>query len=376
MPRGFANRQSLHRHAAGRSPSVCSHYYRAIARLDAALTGVGESELDLEDAEEPAGALVIVSTLDGGEYEIQVRNGSETGKDLANKVKDGMGLPDDARVQLFLGDEPIKPNIQLAKQGIVDGTELELAAIVSTDKALDNASIKEAIKRWMRPATRQSVVDKYGDIGEWNTNQVTDMSELFEYHAEFNEDISQWDTSNVTNMKSMFSDAKSFNQPLEGWDVSKVKDMTSMFAHAYSFNQPLEGWDVSSVTNMARMFYFAWDFNQPLEGWGKKVGNVKNMKSMFSDAKSFNQPLEGWDVSNVEDMAAMFFDARDFNQPLERWGKKVGNVKSMNSMFEYAKFFNQPLEGWNVSSDTSMKDMFDEAKSFKQFPTWYKGPRA
>ena len=422
-----------------------SHYHRAIARLDAALTGVGESELDLKDAEEPeeafvivspvhgvrykikvwikfdtgkdlenkvkdkmglprdatvklllggkpirpeiqlaeqgivnktkleaenpVEALVIVSTLDGGEYEIWVWDGFETGKNLANEVKDKMGLRDHRKVKLFLGDEPIKPNVQLATQGIVDGTELELAAIVSTDKALHDETIKDAIAKWMDPKTRQSVVDEYGDIGDWNTSQVTDMSRLFDQAQSFNKDISQWDTSEVKDMNNMFSGAQSFNQPLEAWDVSSVTNMRAMFLCAESFNQPLEAWDVSKVEDMQSMFAFASSFKQPLEAWN--VSNVTNMRAMFSYAESFNQPLNAWgkEVGNVENMDSMFTHAHKFNQPLEEWD--VSSVKYMNYMFFDAHAFNQPLEEWNVSTVTNMRRMFNQEKSLDHLPMWY-----
>ena len=237
--------------------------------------------------------------LDGVQFEIKVWIDLETGKNLANKVKDKMGLPGHAKVELFLGGEPIKPNVQLATQSIVDGTELK--AIVSINKALhdDNdenggISIKEAIKRWMDPARRQDVVDEYGDIDEWNTSQVTDMSRLFSRRKDFNEDISRWDTGKVENMEAMFDSALSFNQPLEAWDVSSVTNMREMFYWAHTFNQPLEAWDVSSVTNMQQMFENAIKFNQPLEAWD--VRSVTNMWKMFAFAWSFNQPLEAWDV--------------------------------------------------------------------------------
>ena len=35
-------------------------------------------------------------------------------------------------------------------------------------------------------------------ISNWDTSLITDMSELFQFKRNFNDDISQWDTSNVT----------------------------------------------------------------------------------------------------------------------------------------------------------------------------------
>ena len=42
-------------------------------------------------------------------------------------------------------------------------------------------------------------------------------------------EISNWDVSNVTNMGGMFLNAESFNQPLNNWNVSKVMYMGHMF---------------------------------------------------------------------------------------------------------------------------------------------------
>ena len=54
---------------------------------------------------------------------------------------------------------------------------------------------------------------QYGDITNWDTSEVTDMSSLFYNKRKFNANISHWNTSNVTNMSYMFCDAL-FNQDI------------------------------------------------------------------------------------------------------------------------------------------------------------------
>ena len=155
-----------------------------------------------------------------------------------------------------------------------------------------NSTLRRAVKDYVADGARkQRVVDKYGEI-------------------------SNWDVSNVTDMSWMFSGAGSFNQPLNNWNVSKVTNMCAMFWKASSFNQPLNNWDVSKeVTDMSWMFRGAISFNQPLNNWN--VSNVITMECMFDTARSFNQPLNNWNVSNeVTDMDFMFDDAISFNQPL------------------------------------------------------------
>ncbi|MDC1524902.1 BspA family leucine-rich repeat surface protein [Planktomarina temperata] len=55
---------------------------------------------------------------------------------------------------------------------------------------------------------------RYGDMENWDTSLVTDMSSAFSGYWQFNGDISGWDTSNVTNMGTMFSGASTFDQDL------------------------------------------------------------------------------------------------------------------------------------------------------------------
>lgn len=166
------------------------------------------------------------------------------------------------------------------------------------------------------------VIEKYGDIEDWDVSQITDMDNLFKNKSEFNENINNWDVSNVTTMKSMFDNASQFNQPLDKWNVSNVTNMDSMFARTTDFNQPLNSWTVNNVTDMSYMFYRAFSFNQPLDKW--IVSNVTNMSCMFEEASNFNQPLNSWDVSNVTNMIFMFKYATSFNQVLSTWNIRSG----------------------------------------------------
>jgi surface protein len=104
-------------------------------------------------------------------------------------------------------------------------------------------------------------------MNSWCVSNVQDMSYLFYYTSNFNENISSWDVSNATNMNGMFYYANSFNSDLSGWNVSSVSDMRYMFYGASSFNSDLSGWNVSSVGDMSHMFYGAKSFNQNLCAW-------------------------------------------------------------------------------------------------------------
>ena len=91
----------------------------------------------------------------------------------------------------------------------------------------NNETIREAVKEWCED--QESALKKYGDINEWDTSEVTDMSSLFEGRDFFNSPIGKWDVSSVTNMESMFQGARNFNGDLSSWDVSNIKNMRFMF---------------------------------------------------------------------------------------------------------------------------------------------------
>ena len=148
-------------------------------------------------------------------------------------------------------------------------------------------------------------------------SRVTNMSYMFHYAADFNQDIGDWDVSSVTNMGFMFDDASAFNQDIGDWDVSSVTNMGYMFDDASAFNQDIGDWDVSSVTNMGYMFSGVRVFNQDIGDWD--VSSVTNMGVMFNGAAAFNQDISDWDVSSVTNMSSMFSRVTAFNQNLGRW---------------------------------------------------------
>ncbi|KNG79344.1 BspA family leucine-rich repeat surface protein [Mycoplasma sp. HU2014] len=88
---------------------------------------------------------------------------------------------------------------------------------------------------------------KIQGIENWNTENITNMSQMFEWAKIFNQDISSWDISNVTKMCYMFAETHNFNQNISSWDTSQVTDMRYMFNGAKNFNQNISNWNVSQV---------------------------------------------------------------------------------------------------------------------------------
>ena len=63
----------------------------------------------------------------------------------------------------------------------------------------NNETLRTAVKEWLED--NREAEAKYGHISNWDTSEVTDMSEMF-YDAEaFNQPISVWDVGNVTDVQ-------------------------------------------------------------------------------------------------------------------------------------------------------------------------------
>ena len=204
-------------------------------------------------------------------------------------------------------------------------------------KVINNDNFSDAVTDWLDKGN----TSQYGDITQWCTQDVTDMSNAFNglestAKANFNADISGWNTSRVTNMNNMFRSAAAFNQDISKWDTSRVTTMRFMFERAAAFNRNIGGW---------------------------KTGAVTDMNSMFSVAGNFNQNIGGWDTSKVTDMSNMFMDAVNFNQDISRWD--VSAVTTMFNMFVDAEKFNRNLSSWNVAGDLDCFNFADGATDWK-----------
>ncbi|MGY3793474.1 BspA family leucine-rich repeat surface protein [Aquimarina sp. 433] len=90
-----------------------------------------------------------------------------------------------------------------------------------------------------------SLVDNGGAISTWDVSNVQDMGYLFR-NTPFNEDISSWNTQNVTNMSNMLANCPNFDQNLGNWDISSVTNMSDMLVTSglslANYDATLLGW--------------------------------------------------------------------------------------------------------------------------------------
>ena len=109
----------------------------------------------------------------------------------------------------------------------------------------DNVLRTETIRHAVENMETDDIKNTYGDIQNWDTSYVTDMTSIFADKSSFTEDISNWNLSQVTDMSNMFHGAEAFNADISNWNVSKVTAMNGCFHNNYKFNIDIGNWDVS-----------------------------------------------------------------------------------------------------------------------------------
>ena len=74
-----------------------------------------------------------------------------------------------------------------------------------------NHTLRRAVRNYLAGGARKKgIVDKYGEINNWDVSKVTRMSYMFEDAESFNQPLNKWDVSSVTSMYRMFERAGSF----------------------------------------------------------------------------------------------------------------------------------------------------------------------
>lgn len=175
-----------------------------------------------------------------------------------------------------------------------------------------------------------------------------------------------WQTNNVTNMSHMFNGASTFNQPIGTWNVGRVVKFIGTFAAATDFNADLGPWRPVAADDMSHMFEGATDFvGTNLGDWGTSVANVKNFTFMFDSSGLTVVDLSAWTPTSATNMSFMFQGAANFvGTNLGGWDTDIANVENFGGMFSGATNFAADLSAWTPTAATDMHAMFNAATSF------------
>ena len=124
--------------------------------------------------------------------------------------------------------------VRISQQGTVVNDvqmyDLDLS-LTSGNCFINDGNIQAAVDLWISDPTTAEAT--YGNISNWDTSCVTDMSGLFSA-GNFNDDISQWDVSNVTSMDNMLSGSAisiaNYDAILQGWAAQTVQNNINLGA--------------------------------------------------------------------------------------------------------------------------------------------------
>ena len=200
------------------------------------------------------------------------------------------------------------------------------------------------------------------DIGNWqiNTGSAVQMNGMFYECRAFNQDISTkevtvgsktyiaWDTEKLAGTIGMFHRAEVFNQPIGNWNLSNVTDMSQMFYQHQNFNQEIS----ASVQNIGGKTYNAWYtpnnrnyvstfrqsiFNKDISNWN--TSNVVSFNQMFLDSPDFNNGGESLATQSVS-LNGVNYNSWNF----------TGSKASFNNQFQNSGFSGIGLDTWTPQS--------------------------
>lgn len=201
------------------------------------------------------------------------------------------------------------------------------------------------------------------DMKNWDTSDVTDMSDMFCGCAYFTSiDVSNWDTSNVTNMSFMFGGCTSLTSiDVSNLDTSNVTDMTYMFGSKLDLyggpmnylkfnNINLNNINTSNVTNMSYMFCGCNKLTN-IDVSGFDTSKVSYMSGIFNTCSSLTTvDVSSWDTSKVTYMTRLFSQCTSLTYvDVSNWD--ISKVTSMDHIFyNCQKLSALDLSNWDISN--------------------------
>jgi surface protein len=119
----------------------------------------------------------------------------------------------------------------------------------------------------------------------------------------------------------------------------------------------MPAWDTSKVTNMDEAF---------VGGGGSTTTTTTTSAPTPVKFTEFNADLSNWDVSSVTSMRDMFSNCRDFEGVgLEKWNTE--RVETMAGIFRNCQTFATDISGWKgKATETPMKDAVRGALAFQR----------
>lgn len=182
------------------------------------------------------------------------------------------------------------------------------------------------------------------DEGSWSI--LSNLNSMFLGRSNFNQDISNWDTSNVTDMTNLAGGCLNFTRNISNWDFSKVVNFQGMFANSPApLHNDFSLWNISTNLNNIRYMMMAM-VDSDFSSWAGKF--------------NINVMLDGWFLDNGG-MTTLNYDKflnalwLDYNTTrASQWAtrtnpKNLGVGVSKYSSAGASARTNLVNAGWNIS---------------------------
>ncbi len=202
----------------------------------------------------------------------------------------------------------------------------------------------------------------YGD--EFSTANVKNMDWMFSSAAIDTLDLSNWNTSQVTNMSNFCRSCPNLQSVILGdiFDTRKVISCRFMFSGCKSLKNVEFGQNCTfeSATDMAAMF-FGSDKLESLDLSGFNTQNVTLMSQMFENCSMLQSiDLTNFNTSQVTGMQNMFKDCPALTEIKGLESFNTSQVKNFGSMFIRCKSLTDisEVKNFNTEQATDMSDMF------------------
>ena len=151
-----------------------------------------------------------------------------------------------------------------------------------------------------------SKVSSLSKFSKWNTNEVEDMSHMFDgCLLKSLPDISSWDISNVIDISYMFNKCSELLSlpDISKWNTCNVMDINHIFSECVKLASlpDISKWNTSNIENMSYAFYYCANIiNLPdISKWDMK--KVLDINYMFANCKNLESipDLSKWELTKI-----------------------------------------------------------------------------
>ena len=154
--------------------------------------------------------------------------------------------------------------------------------------------------------SKVSSLSSFSDFSKWNTNEVEDMSHMFdECLSKSLPDISSWDMSNVIDISYMFYKCSELLSlpDISKWNTCNVMDIKYIFSECRKLESlpDISSWNTSNIDNMSYAFYYCAKIKHlpDISKWDMK--KVTDINYMFANCKNLESipDISKWELTKI-----------------------------------------------------------------------------